>query len=254
LGLKPLEDLDAPADARDYGNLVHKVLEEFNRRYKTGDYPANAKQILEQIAETEFAAMGIDAELKMFWRARLAKTLDWLVQTEQVYRPRIDYIFSEVQGERQYQGPVGVWKITARADRLEQWSDGSLCVVDYKTGSLPKNIAKLVKLGYKPQLSIEGLIAASGGFTDVAARPIKFLRYWQMDGQEILLNEAESNEAMQHAEQNIRQLIAAYDDPNRTYLTKPNPKTAPAQTDYDHLSRYLEWAVKDDSEDNDGDD
>lgn len=254
LGLKPLEDLDAPADARDYGNLVHKVLEEFNRRYKTGDYPANAKQILEQIAETEFAAMGIDAELKMFWRARLAKTLDWLVQTEQVYRPRIDYIFSEVQGERQYQGPVGVWKITARADRLEQWSDGSLCVVDYKTGSLPKNIAKLVKLGYKPQLSIEGLIAASGGFTDVAARPIKFLRYWQMDGQEILLNEAESNEAMQHAEQNIRQLIAAYDDPNRAYLTKPNPKTAPAQTDYDHLSRYLEWAVKDDSEDNDGDD
>ena len=253
LGLKPLDDLDAPADARDYGNLVHKILEQFNLRYKTGDYPTDAKKILGQIAEAEFAASGIDAELKMFWRARLDKTLDWLVQTEQVYRPRIEEIFSEVQGERQYNGPAGPWKITARADRLEQWNDGSLSVVDYKTGGLPKSIAKLVKLGYKPQLSIEGLIAATGGFADVAARPVKFLRYWQMDGQEIVLNEDESAEAMQRAEQNVAQLIAAYDNPNYPYWTKPNPKTAPAQTDYDHLSRYLEWAIKDDSEDNDGD-
>ncbi len=253
LGLRPLEEIDRQPDSRDYGNLVHAVLEEFNRRYENGAYPADAKQILLQLGQAEFAARGVGTDLKMFWWPRFEKTVEWLVQTENIYRPRLEKVFSEVYGERQYQGPAGPWKITARADRLEQWTDKSLSVVDYKTGNLPKNVAKMVRLGYKPQLPIEGLIAQSGGFAGVEAMPIKYLRYWQMDGQETVLNEAESLEAMQRVEQNIQELIAAYDNPKYPYWTKPNPKTAPAKTDYDHLSRYSEWAVKEDGEGNDDD-
>ena len=252
LGLRPLNELDAKADMRDYGNFVHKVLEEFNRRYEGGTYPSDAKQILLQIGQAEFDAGGFDEELQMFWWPRFEKTVNWIVRTEQIYRPRIEKIYNEVYGEKTYDGPAGAWKITARADRLEKWEDNSLCVVDYKTGSLPKNVNKLVRLGYKPQMPIEGLIAQSGGFTDVSAKSIKFLRYWQMGVQEVILNEAESEEAINRVDQNIKQLIAAYDNPNYPYWTKPNPKTAPEKTDYDHLSRYLEWAVKDDSEDKDG--
>ena len=249
LRLKPLEELDQPADARIYGNLVHKVLEEFNQKYADNRLPENVEAELLAMMSEQLADAGIAPEQQIFWQARFAKTAEWVAAIEQNYRPNLSRVYPEVVGKRKYCGPAGDFLVTARADRIEAWQDGTLSVVDYKTGSLPKNTDKLVKTGYKPQLSVEGLIAAAGGFEGIEAQPVKYLRYWQTDGREIVLNESESAEAMRRVDENIKQLITVYDMPQTPYLTKPNPAYAPEKSDYDHLSRYLEWAVKEDSED-----
>ena len=33
------------------------------------------------------------------------------------------------------------------------------------------------------------------------------------------------------------------------YLSRPNPKSAPQYSDYEHLARVKEWSVKEDGED-----
>ena len=52
--------------------------------------------------------------------------------------------------------------------------------------------------------------------------------------------------------QALQNLIDAFDDENRPYLAKPILGGSGQYGDYDHLSRLLEWSVKDDGENNGG--
>ena len=45
-------------------------------------------------------------------------------------------------------------------------------------------------------------------------------------------------------------LISRFDFEQTPYLAKPNPHEAPAYSDYDHLSRFLEWSIRDDTDEN----
>ena len=58
--------------------------------------------------------------------------------------------------------PGGRFRLTGRADRIERYDDGTLEILDYKTGSPPTQ--KAVDDGLAPQLLLEAAIAAEGGF------------------------------------------------------------------------------------------
>ena len=54
--------------------------------------------------------------------------------------------------------PLGArrFRLTARADRIEQLSDGRFAILDYKTGQAPTE--KQVRIGLSPQLTLEAAI------------------------------------------------------------------------------------------------
>jgi ATP-dependent helicase/nuclease subunit B len=52
--------------------------------------------------------------------------------------------------------------------------------------------------------------------------------------------------AASHASAKLRELVAAFDAPERAYLSQPHPGTAPRFSDYAHLSRVPEWAAVED--------
>jgi ATP-dependent helicase/nuclease subunit B len=53
-------------------------------------------------------------------------------------------------------------------------------------------------------------------------------------------------EAALLASAKLRELVAAFDRPERAYLSQPHPGSAPRFTDYAHLARVAEWAAVDD--------
>ncbi len=74
--------------------------------------------------------------------------------------------------------------ITGRADRIDRLADGTLGIVDYKTGNPPAAVA--TARGQASQLGLLGLIAGAGGFAEnrtpgpIAAAPASHLAYWHL--------------------------------------------------------------------------
>ena len=76
-------------------------------------------------------------------------------------------IDAEIEGEISI--PLGerVFKLRARADRIERQADGRYVIIDYKTGSA--RTEKQVRTGLAPQLTLEAAILRKGGFAAVPA-------------------------------------------------------------------------------------
>ena len=59
----------------------------------------------------------------------------------------------------------------------------------------------------------------------------------------------EVNDVLSETEDRIIEVINLFDFETTGYLSRPNPKSAPQYSDYEHLARVKEWSVKEDGED-----
>ena len=106
-----------------------------------------------------------------------------------------------------------------------------------------------VRSGLRPQLLLEALIAANGGFPDVPAAVPAELLYWGLKGasdaageERDPVGEAITVEGLvNQAEAWLDRLLAHFDDPETAYLPVPRPEIAPTYSDYEHLARIAEW-------------
>ena len=245
LKLKPLDDLEQKADYRDLGNLVHKVLENFGKKYDT-QYPDNAAEILKQMVEMEFENCNFALEKQAFWRPKVEKMMDWIAANEAIYRKEIARIYTEVWGRFFIDDvPGGRFEIYAKADRVDRTIDGKINIIDYKTGSARKETE--VRKGYAPQLPIEGLIAVEGGFDGIEKADVDSLMYWRL-GDKVTDIKNDMADLLQNTKDRITKLVNLYDFESTGYLSRPNPKEAPSYSDYEHLARVKEWSVKSDGE------
>lgn len=245
LRLQPLDELQQQPDFSDFGNLMHAALEKFNRRFPA-QLPADAENILLRLIQNEIDARQIGKEIVAFWYPAAVKMVKWLLAEEQNYRPGILKTNSEVSGRFSFDAPGGKFTIGAKADRVDQTADGGINIIDYKTGSARSK--KEIKAGYAPQLPIEGIIAEMGGFEGIPAAEVRNLIYWRLGKESITVGEDVKN-VLQNNLHNIKQLISAFDDEKRPYITQPNSKYAPAYSDYEHLSRIKEWGITEKNDD-----
>ena len=148
LRLSPIDDYWTGVDARDFGDLVHKVME----HAKPGDTAETLVARLDALADTALKSNGI---LFQFWHKRFVEMAPTLVN-ELNTRPSA---ISETRGSIKI--PVGnngaIRTVRARADRI---ADG--VVIDIKTGAAPSK--KQLLSGTMPQLPLEALMLQSGGF------------------------------------------------------------------------------------------
>lgn len=245
LKLRPLNDLNRELDFRDYGTLVHKVLEVFNRRYPTV-YPEQAEEILLKLGDDYFAENQVALEKRAFWWPNFVKSVKWLAATEAVYRQHIARVHFELSGSVVLKAAAGDFEVTAKADRVDETLEGEVNVLDYKTGSA-RSSNEIVK-GYAPQLPIEGLIASKGGFRDLAPKKVAALIYWQLGKKETFFDK-NVDDVLQKTQERLVELISTFDDPNTPYYCQPNPAYAPRYSDYLNLARVAEWKVLGDNDD-----
>jgi ATP-dependent helicase/nuclease subunit B len=186
---------------------------------------------------------GVHPMLRALWQPRLMEAIDFIGRKmaegmAQGRRPAL----AEVEGRASLSGV----ELRGRVDRLDRCADGSLAIVDYKTGQPPKK--KAVAAGFALQMGLLGAIAARGGFSDVRGVPA-FLEYWSLarsKGESGFVVDAAKRAGMGAAEF-VGEAERLFAESAATWLTGRAPFTAklhPAFApygEYDQLIRLDEW-------------
>ncbi len=186
LGLAPLDDINEEAEKRDYGEVVHGILETFHRERaarlfsddradRPDDSDAHREQALRDIAETVFTERIAANPDYLAWRARwmalvpsyIAWWRDW---TDQGWRFDAAETKREVAYELDADGAPRTFTLRGRLDRVDRSSDGArVAILDYK--ARPKSALKkeLADPGEDVQLPFYRLLMREAGTTvDVA--------------------------------------------------------------------------------------
>ncbi|KAA5607123.1 double-strand break repair protein AddB [Roseospira marina] len=250
LGLEKLADLDQPLDMRDFGMLVHAALEGFRVRWP-GPLPPDPERELLAIGEEEFGETLADAHAAAFWWPRFERTAAWIVAQEQRRADTLDRVSVECSGRMTLSGTDRPFTLTGTADRIERRTDGTLVLVDHKTGIPPSKTE--VSAGYAPQLPLEAAMVAAGAFADLPAAPVSGLEYWRLKGNRDAPGEIRSvaddpTTLAAEALAGLTALVNLYARPETPYPARPVPDKAPRYSDYEHLARVAEWATAVDEE------
>ncbi len=243
LGLEALDPIDADPGAADYGSMVHLALERFVRLYPQA-LPPEAEAKLLAIGRDVFAEAVASPALWAFWWPRFVAIAGWVTAKEASRRPDVAMAHAEVKGALEIIAPGGPFTLIAKADRVDVLRDGTLALIDYKTGQPPS--AKEVAAGYAPQLPLEAAIARFGGFAGVKAAEPSRLLYWRLKGGEAGGEERSAGDDVfdlaTEALDGLRALVTVFDDERTPYAARPHPEHAPKYSDYLHLARVREWA------------
>jgi ATP-dependent helicase/nuclease subunit B len=250
LKLPVLAPLEEPTDAADYGSLVHAGLHRFLKEHGTG-WPEEAADRLRDAMSRALAEAGLREALAAWWAPRLGRIADWVVETEMRRRAECppETIATEASGVLVLPCAAGPFHLTGRADRIERRRDGSLAILDYKTGTPPSQAD--VEAGLAPQLLLEAAIAAAGGFGPEVAGTAGELVYWHLSGgflpgEARALYRGDSQAilaAVAAARESLCRLIDDFDSPARCYISHPHPDWAPRFPVYAHLARVAEWSA-----------
>ena len=251
LRLRALDELEEAAENSDFGSVVHAAIAAWVTALPA-TYPADAATRLRAELDRVLAAQVVRPALIAWWRPRLARIADW-VAAEEAGRRRASpnaVRAVEVDGAWPFQAPAGEFVLRGRADRIETKPDGSLALLDYKTGTLPTRAD--VGMGYAAQLPLEGAMVAAGGFGAALAGVAGELTYWRLTGGYVpgetgsaVGEKVPVEDAVANAGAAFMRLVARYDSAEQAYLSQPSPAAAPRFTDYAQLARVAEWAAGD---------
>lgn len=251
LSLKALPALDADPGAAEFGILIHAALETFLKRYPDR-LPDDVRGALIEIGRAAFQDAAAPPGVWAFWWPRFERIATWLGDPEAERRAAVTQIVSEGHGRLVLDAPGGPFTLTAKADRIDILRDGTLAILDYKTGAPPTNAE--VKRGLAPQLPLEAAIARAGGFEGVPAATVWRLDYWRLSGGrrpgEICPIKGDPEALADQALTQLERLVARFDDPGVPYPARPRPQWALRFNDYAHLAREKAWAAGDADDDN----
>jgi ATP-dependent helicase/nuclease subunit B len=250
LRLDALDPIDADPGAADYGSLVHGALDAFLKAHPRGPLASDALDELLALGRASFAEALARPGLWAFWWPRFERVAAWFVAHEAARRHQLAESWSEIGGALDIAAPGGLFRVTAKADRIDRLTDGTLAIVDYKTGAPPT--AKEVAAGFAPQLPIEALIAGHGGFFGVPALSVGQLLYWRLSGippgGEERSAGGDARTLTEQTLEGLSALISRFDDESTPYAARPHPEMAPKYSDYLHLARVKEWASGDEGD------
>lgn len=248
LGLKKLDPLDQEPGAADFGNMVHEAIELY---VKNGDEGIDK---LIDCGKLAFGKMLDRPGVEAFWWPRFLRIAEWIIAEEKRREDELEKVEAEQLGAMEWKAPAGDFSLKARIDRVELLKDGSMRLIDHKTGAVPS--AKHVESGLAPQLLLEAVIARHGTIGGALRRgaAVVDVEYWHLKGgREVAktisvaaqaLGKGESLDVwVQRAYEGVQALVAAYDDPATPYLHSPVAADKPKYDDFDHLARVKEWGV-----------
>jgi len=250
LRLRVLDPLEQATDASDYGQLVHDGMRRFLARFGAV-WPPDAAGELRRAMDRALAEAMLRRALHAWWAPRLERIADWVAETETVRRSKRSpvAIAAEADGAIELARPGGAFRLTGRADRIERYADGTLAILDYKTGQPPSQ--KAVDAGLAPQLLLEAAMAAQGAFGRDLTGEARELVYWHLTGgidpgKAAVLFKNAGDTIPGHAAaafDKLGALVDSFDQPSRAYLSRPVPDQALRFPQYEQLARVGEWSA-----------
>ncbi|MXN66748.1 double-strand break repair protein AddB [Stappia sp. GBMRC 2046] len=252
LRLDEVDPIGGQPDAAERGQIIHDCLADFLQGWN-GPFEEAALARLLEIGAERFAPLDAFPAVKALWWPRFQRVAQAFIGFEAERAGRISKRHLEIGGGMEIDlTPGRAIRLTGRADRIDELADGTLAVIDYKTGQAPS--LKQVSALLSPQLPLEAALIRGGGFKDVDGRlPVSDLLYVRLSGGRVPLEALPRNpkdrsisELTDDAEARLRQLLAAYELPERGYLARARVLEERVMGGvYDHLARVQEWSLGD---------
>jgi len=246
LRLSELDPLSSGPDAKWFGIRVHKFLQDWQTAGLT-----------EAAFDIELKALRADPALdslaSAFWLPRIEPSLRWAAERVWASREERWPVANEVRGERIVDGI----RLYGTADRVDQTAEGTLAIVDYKTGAAPSG--KSTGEGLSSQLGLLGLLAQEAGLGDLAPEIVDTFEYWELkrdrkkdvDGAVKAIRGQKPKPATAAAV--VERACEVLADLIARYLLGQEPfvpgDTGKRYADFDHLMRRDEWFGRGDADD-----
>ena len=249
LQLKPLERVDADPGPAWRGTLAHNILQQW--------FEQDGLAYDALIARTQSAldSVGAHPVVRALWTPRLLAAIRFV--GEETLRLAKEEGRTVAVVEEWGNVEISGIRMLGRADRVDRLADGSLAIVDYKTGTPPTPGS--VTAGYALQLGLLGLMAARGGMKGIAGSPSRF-EYWSLarndnggfgyvktpfarQGDRVV----DEGNFLDHAQSQAEKVIADYILGDAPFTAKLHPEYAP-YGDYDQLMRLAEWYGREESD------
>jgi ATP-dependent helicase/nuclease subunit B len=189
--------------------------------------------------------------LKALWQPRLLAALDWVAaEVAAQGEAGRTILFGEQWGTITRNGVT----LRGKPDRVDRLADGSVGIVDYKSGATATT--NQVRAGYSLQLGLLGLIAREGGFAQIArGTSVGAFEYWKLSKQASTgrfgfkrpITDAKGARGRIATDAFLPLVEGFFDEAAANWLTGAEPfharphSDAPVFTDYDQLMRLDEW-------------
>jgi ATP-dependent helicase/nuclease subunit B len=255
LGLSPLPDLTRAPDAAERGTLFHAILAAHLKQGLDPDAP-DAEAALLSLARRMFDGEALEPGIDAVWWPRFAALAPDIIAFEKEQKARTKRRSAEVSSARH---PVlSGHTLRARADRIDRLADGSVMVMDWKTGSSPA--LKAARDLSSAQVALEAALVERGAFGPEATGPVAELLFLRLKDKGVFKRETIAprekgskddkvtvtpQDMAGLAWERLESLLAIFNTDAHPYLSRANPlkrRKDEDEEDYDHLARFAEWS------------
>lgn len=250
LQLKELDPFGGLSGAAELGSAIHAALARFAAEHPAGGLPEDARQKLTAILREALAAQMQDPAFAALKWPQLQKMVDYYLGFEARRRDKITRIETERGGALDIAlNDDSNFRLTARADRIELNKDGSVTLVDYKTGTVPST--KEVSDGFAPQLTLEAAMALRGAFDLGQECNAATALYVKLGGPDGGMEKMVNIDVADDPFRDLKELLNQFRNEATAYPPRPFPKYVKKYNAYDHLARVKEWSRGGDAEEGD---
>ncbi|MEL8055835.1 MAG: PD-(D/E)XK nuclease family protein, partial [Pseudomonadota bacterium] len=249
LGLYPLDRLNLPPDARVRGSAVHKALEDFET--DTGE--ASVERLVDMLEKELRSGGEIEADIIALREKRRETAQDYLTWRAETAHLIQGQIITESKGEIAFTLADERYSLEGTADRIEKRADGTIAILDFKTGKPPSEAQ--VRAGLAPQMPLQGLITREGGYDGISGRDVGALTYLRFGtqfevreigeasakGARVKFEAVEIADIVADAERGLHELLVAFANPDEPYRSQPKSERVNYASDYSRLARCDEW-------------
>jgi ATP-dependent helicase/nuclease subunit B len=246
LRLTALEPVDSTPGAADRGTIIHEAIGGFSRAF-AHQWPDKPLDELLALGRKAFARFDDYPEAKAFWWPRFERIARWFIAWEAERRGGLTALLSEVPAKFEV---TPNFVLSGVADRIEQRSDGTFAILDYKTGRPPSN--REVAVGLAPQLTLEAAMLRQGAFQGISpGSSVSELSYVRLSGGEPAgefcprnFKDSSPDAKADEALARLREVIARFENIDTPYQSFVRPQwVGRTYSDYDHLARVKEWSA-----------